>query len=62
MDGSVPDSEIEALPDPELFRDALFLVDNPAWTPRDLDEADADLLRLMKSLRTPVKKEKADGS
>lgn len=61
IDGSIRDSEVDKLPDPELFRDAVFLVDNPTWTPRDLDEADEQLLQLMKRLRTPVKRG-TDGS
>jgi hypothetical protein len=61
IEGSVSESEIDKLPDPDLLRDAMFLVDNPSWTQRDLDEADSQLLDLMKRLRTPVKRG-TDGS
>jgi hypothetical protein len=49
---AVSEAEIDALPDPDLLRDAMFLHDHPTWTQRDLDETDRDLLHMLKSLRT----------
>lgn len=44
------------LPNPDALRDAMFLVDHPGWNPRDLDDADALVLSLMKLLNSPVTK------
>ena len=48
---SVSESEIEALPDPETFRDALLLSTQGRWSPTDLDETDALLLSLVGKIR-----------
>ena len=43
--------EIDRLPDPDLFRDAMFLNQSGQWSPRDLDETDALLLALIGKFR-----------
>jgi hypothetical protein len=48
---SVGTAEIEALPDPETFRDALILATAGTWSPSDLDETDALLLALVRKIR-----------
>lgn len=53
---SASSSEIDRLPDPQLFRDAVFLANNGAWSPVDLDDTDALLLALVKRLQTPPKR------
>lgn len=53
---SASSSEIDRLPDPALFRDAVFLANNGRWSPRDLDDTDALLLALVKRLQTPARK------
>lgn len=46
----VGQAEIERLPDPDLFRDALFLVRRGTFSPRDLDETDALLVDLIRKI------------
>jgi hypothetical protein len=41
--------------DPTL-RAALFLTNHPAWSPRDLDTADPDLIDLMRAIDGAVAK------
>jgi len=41
-------AEIDRLPDPDLFRDVMFLVDHAIWTPQALDECDALVLALVR--------------
>jgi hypothetical protein len=44
----VSEREIDRLPDPDLFRDAVRLKRaGVRWTPRELDECDALLLALL---------------
>jgi hypothetical protein len=52
----VSQAEINRLPDPDLFRDALFLNDHGRWSPRELDETDALLLALLARLRIQSKR------
>lgn len=47
--------EVNRLPDPDLFRDALMLYQVGTFSPRDLDETDALLLSLIHSLRSARK-------
>ncbi len=49
---SVSEAEVEALPDPETFKDALLLATAGRWSPADLDETDALLLSLVGKIRT----------
>lgn len=46
----VGDREIDKLPDPELFRDAVFLAGRGTFSPSDLDGMDALLLALITKL------------
>jgi len=39
------------LPDPDLFRDAVFLSQMGTWSPADLDATDALLLGLVQRIR-----------
>jgi hypothetical protein len=55
MGYSPTDADIDALPDPDLFRDAMFLARHGRWSPDDLNEADTHLIRLVRHLqKTPV--------
>lgn len=46
------EGEVDRLPDPELFRDALFLAGSPfPGSPRDLDDTDASLYALVQMIR-----------
>ena len=47
----VTEAEIERLPDPALFRDAIFLARNGHWSPSDLDATDALLLSLVRKMQ-----------
>jgi hypothetical protein len=47
----VSEAEVEALPDPETFRDALLLATEGRWSPDDLDKTDALLLALIDRIR-----------
>lgn len=40
-------AQIEALPDPDLFRDAVLLSRHGMWTPSELDGVDALLLAVV---------------
>lgn len=44
------DAEIDRLPDPDLFRDAMFLARHGRWSPQDLDDTDTQLLALIERL------------
>ncbi len=44
-------AEIDRLPDPELFLDALRLAQIGRWSPADLDATDALLLALVDRMR-----------
>ena len=44
------DAEIDRLPDPDLFRDALTLSQHGTFSPSDLDGMDALLLGLLRLL------------
>lgn len=46
----VGDKEVDRLPDPETFRDAVFLAGRGTFSPRDLDDMDALLLALIRRL------------
>ena len=46
----VYEREIERLPEPDVFRDAVFLSSVGHWSPRDLDASDALLVALIRSL------------
>lgn len=46
------EAEIERLPDPDLFRDALTLYQRGTFSPRDLDDTDALLLALLQKFWT----------
>jgi hypothetical protein len=48
---SVGEAEIERLPDPATFRDAVFLAGAGRWSPAELDDTDALLLALVMQLR-----------
>jgi len=50
----VSEGDIDRLPDPSAFRDAMFLHVSGTWTARSLDEADALTLALVRRFRTPV--------
>lgn len=39
------------LPDPDLFRDAVFLAGNGLWTASELDSADALLVALVRLIK-----------
>jgi hypothetical protein len=43
----VSQAEVNRLPDPDLFRDALLLSRRGTFSPRDLDDTDALLLALV---------------
>jgi hypothetical protein len=43
--------ELDRLPDPELFRDALMLADTVSWSPAEMDATDALLYALIHSIR-----------
>ena len=43
-------AEIDRLPDPDLFRDAVVLWQHGTFSPRDLDDMDALLLALLTRL------------
>lgn len=45
------EGEIDALPDPDLFRDAFLLAQWGTWSPRDLDETDALLLNVVNRIK-----------
>jgi hypothetical protein len=47
----VGEAEVNALPDPEAFKDALLLASHGSWSPKDLDEMDALLLALVQKIR-----------
>lgn len=47
-------AQIQSLPDPDLFLDALWLSDNGRWSPSDLDDTDALLLSVIHMFRSPV--------
>lgn len=47
----VGDAEIDRLPDPETFRDAVFLAKHGTFSPRDMDEMDALMFALITRLR-----------
>jgi hypothetical protein len=49
---AVTEREIDRLPDPDLFRDALLLSEVGTFSARDLDEMDTVLLSLVRKLRT----------
>jgi hypothetical protein len=49
----VTEAEVDRLPDPDLFRDALFLHTHGVITPSELEGMDALLLALVRSLKTP---------
>lgn len=42
---------MDRLPDPDLFRDALFLAPGTGWTAAALDETDALLVALITKFR-----------
>lgn len=44
------EAEIDRLPDPDLFRDALFLLARGTWSPEDLDKSDSRLVALVRKL------------
>jgi hypothetical protein len=48
---SVYEAEVEALPDPDLFRDALFLAENGTWSAPELDATDALLLAVIRKIK-----------
>jgi hypothetical protein len=52
----VYDGEIDYLPDPDLFRDALFLAARGTWSARDMDECDALLLALVRRIQNTRRK------
>lgn len=48
----VGEAEVERLPDPDTFKDALLLATtNLTWSPQDLDDTDALLLALIQKIR-----------
>ena len=47
---SIGEAEVARLPDPELFRDAVFLSQRGAWSPADLDACDALLLAFVQRI------------
>jgi hypothetical protein len=54
----VYEAEVDLLPDPDLFRDALLLSQSMGWpaSSRDLDETDALVLALVRRLRNVKRK------
>jgi hypothetical protein len=48
----VTTGEIDRLPDPDLFRDAMLLAEIGTWSPQELDDTDAILLALVRKIRT----------
>lgn len=50
MGQSISEAEVERLPDPETFRDAVFLWQYGTWSPSELDNADAGLVALVQKL------------
>jgi hypothetical protein len=46
----VSEAEVERLPDPDTFRDAIILSRHGTFSARDLDETDALLLALLHRL------------
>lgn len=44
------ESEIDKLPDPDLFRDAIFLLARGTWSAEDLDNTDSRLVALVRKL------------
>ena len=49
------DAEVDLLPDPDLFRDAVLLANYGTWSPADLDATDELLLNLVTRLKAPSK-------
>jgi hypothetical protein len=49
----VSEAEVDRLPDPDLFRDALFLHTQGVITPSELDGMDAALLALVRRFKSP---------
>lgn len=47
---TVFEREIDRLPEPDTFRDAVFLSSVGSWSPHDLDASDALLVALVRSL------------
>ena len=47
----VSEREVQQLPDPDTFKDALLLSTEGRWSPKDLDETDALLLALIDRIR-----------
>ena len=47
----VSEAEVERLPDPEAFKDALLLSTHGMWSPQDLDDTDALLLALVQKIK-----------
>jgi len=45
---AVSEGEVDKLPDPDLFRDALLLAEHGTISPRELDETDALLVGLLR--------------
>ena len=50
------EAEVNALPDPDLFRDAQFLSVRGTWSAADLDSTDALLLSLIRTFLTTQRK------
>jgi hypothetical protein len=48
---TLTEGQVDALPDPELFRDAWMLAGWGTFSPRDLDDTDALLLNLTRRLK-----------
>jgi hypothetical protein len=53
----VSEAEVNKLPDPEMFRDALLLAAVGRWSPAELDATDALLLAVVEKIRTVTVKE-----
>ena len=51
MGQRVSEAEIEQLPEPDTFKDALLLATEGRWSPKDLDDTDALLLSLIQRIR-----------
>ena len=47
----VSEAEVQKLPDPDTFKDAILLATEGRWSPKDLDEVDALLLALIQLIR-----------
>lgn len=53
---SIREAEVDRLPDPDAFRDAMFLSQYGSWSGATLDQTDAIVLALVRMFQSPVRK------